>query len=459
LKNNIVTLCIISLLSCLVWIACERTPTSPEVTEDSLQTFAITSADNFFIDVPQNHWAHDYIKILFDWGYIFGRSKSPLKYEPDENLTRAEIAVFVVRGVYGVRFTPEQPKAQLLADVPLNHWSVEWVTQLYNDGYTSGTDEVDMLGRAYYRPEYKIKRAEACVYFLRMLNGPDYTPPEPIGIFSDVDLSQWYAKWIEAAFNEKLICPYKTFPKMEIKPLEPITRAMTAYIMSKAKRFKTQQNRDRDVSQQPVGKDFIIESELWNPTRYVNLATQIKTNAPNSQYKVYNPETDDYYPSGEYGFNLCGQICISMILETRTLEKYKLLKVVDSVGVDKGTGTYAFHLANGVEKLFPSWTKTDWWTFTREDNINTLRDKMIKGNYLIVLVYLRIDNEWGMIVTDEATLHWVVITGFSKNWNAIDNNSGLNWIRINNPFNNRVEYYPIKDFKKSLFTNSILEIF
>jgi hypothetical protein len=46
--------------------------------------------------------------------------------------------------------------------------------------------------------------------------------------------------------------------------------------------------------------------------------------------------------------------------------------------------------------------------------------------------------------------HWVVVTGMSNSCHWDDDESPLNWVRVNNPYNNRVEYYPWKDFKISM---------
>ena len=46
-----------------------------------------------FPDVPDSHWAHDFIKWLFDNGITSGFPDGT--YRPDNNVTRAEMAVFV----------------------------------------------------------------------------------------------------------------------------------------------------------------------------------------------------------------------------------------------------------------------------------------------------------------------------------------------------------------------------
>jgi hypothetical protein len=60
-----------------------------------------------FDDVPYGHWAFDYINALFNAGYVAGCSATPRLYCPDNILSRAESAVFVLRGQYGA--IPDPP--------------------------------------------------------------------------------------------------------------------------------------------------------------------------------------------------------------------------------------------------------------------------------------------------------------------------------------------------------------
>jgi hypothetical protein len=78
-------------------------------------------------------------------------------------------------------------------------------------------------------------RAEASVFFLRMLNGPSYIPPEPgTQIFDDVPLGQWYTKWVHAAYAAGLLPACQVSPPL-FCPHDDLTRAWAAYMMVQAK--------------------------------------------------------------------------------------------------------------------------------------------------------------------------------------------------------------------------------
>lgn len=68
----------------------------------------------------------------------------------------------------------------------------------------------------------------------------------------------------------------------------------------------------------------------------------------------------------------------------------------------------------------------------------------------MVLANLKNDGDFRTLIPEVGIPHWVVLTGMSQQWDSWNEDSSLNWVRINNPYNNRSEYYPWKDFKVSL---------
>jgi hypothetical protein len=202
-------------------------------------TMADVGADEFtlqgrpptFLDVPAEHWAYVYIEALYQAGYVAGCSADPPLFCPDEAMTRAESAVFVERGIHGEGYIPVNPVVQVFDDVPLNEWFVKWANGMWVDGYTAGCGTNPLV----YCPLQEHTREEGTVFFLRMLHGTDYVPAEPAGIFVDVPLESWGAKWIEAAYQAGLIPACETSPDLKFCPAEPLDRAMGAYMMVQAK--------------------------------------------------------------------------------------------------------------------------------------------------------------------------------------------------------------------------------
>ncbi|NIM93363.1 MAG: hypothetical protein GTO18_06595 [Anaerolineales bacterium] len=183
-----------------------------------------------FVDVPPDHPYHAYIEALYRAGFTVGCSTDPLMYCPDRPLNRAEGAVFFERGIHGAAHLPPQPNEQVFDDVALSLWSVKWVTALWEDGFTAGCGTDPLI----FCPEQGHNRAEASVFALRILYGPDYLPPEPTGIFEDVDLGAWYADWAEAAYNAGLITACESALNLQFCPENLVTRGEMAMILTKA---------------------------------------------------------------------------------------------------------------------------------------------------------------------------------------------------------------------------------
>jgi hypothetical protein len=152
-------------------------------------------------------------------------------YCPEATMTRAESAVFVERGIHGAGYLPPDPGAVVFDDVPLNEWFAKWATGLWENGYTAGCGTDPLV----YCPLQEHTRTEGAVFFLRILHGAEYVPPDPVGLFSDVPVDFWGAKWIEAAYNAGLIPACEASPELRFCPDVPLDRAMAAYMMVQAK--------------------------------------------------------------------------------------------------------------------------------------------------------------------------------------------------------------------------------
>ncbi len=202
--------------------------TAPDVGADE---FGDPSDSPTFVDVPADHWAYDDIEALYQRGYIVGCELSPRKYCPDRILNRAEEAVYVVRGVHGAQFDPDDPEVEVFTDARSGEWFFDWTAQLYNDGYTSGCWDDPLQ----YCPLQENSVAEGCVFFLRMEKGPTHIPQDPVGVFTDVPADAWYARWVEEAYSEGILLPCKTEPSLQACPLDPLDRATAAYMMARAK--------------------------------------------------------------------------------------------------------------------------------------------------------------------------------------------------------------------------------
>ncbi|PKN92551.1 MAG: hypothetical protein CVU44_15570, partial [Chloroflexi bacterium HGW-Chloroflexi-6] len=104
--------------------------TSGEVYSVRAQTFA---------DVPVSYWAWNYVERLYDAGITGGCSTNPtLIYCPENSVTRAQMAIFIERGMNGSAFAPPPASGTVFGDVAASYWAAAWVEQLASDNITGG---------------------------------------------------------------------------------------------------------------------------------------------------------------------------------------------------------------------------------------------------------------------------------------------------------------------------------
>jgi hypothetical protein len=92
---------------------------------------------SIFNDIPSNYWANNYIERLYNAGITSGCSTTPLSYCPESIVTRGQMSVFLEKGVhYPNAFTP--PDRVPTFNDTVGHWAEDWIEALRNDGITGG---------------------------------------------------------------------------------------------------------------------------------------------------------------------------------------------------------------------------------------------------------------------------------------------------------------------------------
>jgi len=158
---------------------------------NSGETYTI-SKTWIFGDVPNSYWAHGFIERLYNAGLTSGCSTVPLLYCPEITITRAQMAVFLLKGIHGSSYSPPAVGASTgFTDVPANHPTAAWIKQLSAEGITGG------CGVGLYCPEKIVTRDQMAVFLLRSKYTSTYSPPPANGNFADVPTSYWAAAWIE----------------------------------------------------------------------------------------------------------------------------------------------------------------------------------------------------------------------------------------------------------------------
>ncbi len=145
-----------------------------------------------FVDVPLTYWANSFIERLAFAGITGGCSTVPMMYCPEAPVTRAQMAIFLLRGIHGSSYTPPAVGASTgFTDVPVDHPAAAWIKQLAAEGITGG------CGVGIYCPDAIVTRAQMAIFLLRAKYTSSYAPPAATGDFVDVPISHPAAAWIE----------------------------------------------------------------------------------------------------------------------------------------------------------------------------------------------------------------------------------------------------------------------
>ncbi|MFZ5879127.1 MAG: S-layer homology domain-containing protein [Chloroflexota bacterium] len=91
-----------------------------------------------FADVPSTHWAWPWIESLYRAGVTGGCGGDPMLFCPDGLVTRDQMAIFLLRGWFGPLYSPSPATGSMFSDVPSTHWAAPWIEELANEGITSG---------------------------------------------------------------------------------------------------------------------------------------------------------------------------------------------------------------------------------------------------------------------------------------------------------------------------------
>ena len=162
-----------------------------------------------FTDI-QNHWAAPYIEKLYTMGVVSG--KSATRFDPNAAVTRAEMAKIVVK-IFGYT-VPETVAEDPFWDVPKESWFAPYVAAAKENAITGGYPDGS------FKPGALVDRASALKMLIVAAGFAEGIPET--SAFSDVQVSDWYAGFIDFAHKNDIVGGYadNTF-----KPGNPVTRA------------------------------------------------------------------------------------------------------------------------------------------------------------------------------------------------------------------------------------------
>jgi hypothetical protein len=176
-----------------------------------------------FLDVPQGRSFHDYVEKDVRAYITVGCGGG--NYCPGNVVTRAQMAVFMLKAENGPAFVPPSCTG-IFEDVPCPGPFADWIEAFYNDGFTAG------CGGGNYCPTSTVTRAQTAVLLLKTKEGLGYAPPSCTGIFGDVPCPGAFSDWIEELYREGVTAGCSTSPLLYC-PEAAVTRSQMAVLIAK----------------------------------------------------------------------------------------------------------------------------------------------------------------------------------------------------------------------------------
>jgi hypothetical protein len=174
-----------------------------------------------FADVPSSNLFYYYVETILHHAVTGGCT--PTTYCPGSPALRKQMAVFVLKAMYGATYDPPAASG-IFTDVPAADPFAKWIEDLYNKGVVAGCGAGPT-----YCPDNAVNRQQMSVFLLKTLEGPGYVPPACTGVFGDVPCSNPFAVWIEELYDRHIAagCGNGNFC-----PANPTTRAQMAPFLS-----------------------------------------------------------------------------------------------------------------------------------------------------------------------------------------------------------------------------------
>jgi hypothetical protein len=110
-----------------------------------------------FSDILPDFWAHGYISAIACAGIATGYDDGT--YKPLRTLNRAQMAVLIIRALYGNDFS--YSSTPYFPDVPPEHWAFKYIQKMYEEGIATGYDD------GTYKPLREVNRAQIAIIIAR----------------------------------------------------------------------------------------------------------------------------------------------------------------------------------------------------------------------------------------------------------------------------------------------------
>ncbi len=178
-----------------------------------------------FLDVPNFHLFYGFVTTLVRNAITVGIGGG--LYGVNDATLRQQMAVFLLKGKYGVCYVPPPCTGTVFSDVPCPSTFGPWIEDLAGQGITGG------CGTGVYCPQNPVRRDQMAVFLLKAKYGSAHVPPDCTGVFVDVPCPAAFAvDFIEQLADEQITGGCDVNPARYC-PLNNNTRGQMAVFVTK----------------------------------------------------------------------------------------------------------------------------------------------------------------------------------------------------------------------------------
>ncbi|MBF0370745.1 MAG: c-type cytochrome [Magnetococcales bacterium] len=128
-----------------------------------------TATGTTFDDVSANFWAANFVERLSELGITAGCDAS--NFCPSRDITRSEMAIFLLRTKYGSDYSPPTATGSVFGDISSDYWAAAFIEQLDSEGISDDTlDTTRTCDTGNFCPSLTINRAEMAVFLVKAFN-------------------------------------------------------------------------------------------------------------------------------------------------------------------------------------------------------------------------------------------------------------------------------------------------
>ena len=185
-----------------------------------------------FPDVATDHPFYKFTETLFHNGTTGGCAGGG--YCPGNPVTRAQMAVFLLKAKFGSAHVPPPCTGTVFTDVPCTGGAFDpWIEELAGLAITGG------CGGSNYCPNNTVTRQQMAVFLLKALEGSAYDPPDCAGLFDDVPCTPGtgFSDWIEELADRGITGGCSVAPPLYC-PTNPNNRGQMAVFLVKTFLFQ-----------------------------------------------------------------------------------------------------------------------------------------------------------------------------------------------------------------------------